>query len=187
MFDRVGGMAQFVEGLRCLAARAKLPFTALTTEIGSLNQTDQVVAKIKHLTESLPLLNMLPPVTIGPYRRLDRIAEIWLLAKDWKNCLADYTHSITTGTCAIYRTDPPDQPAACFVYRQWRLGWFLQQVKGPRNIDLAPDHLAETYAVFADAGILNFAVLEAIKNMILASVWSGDISQDDIFEGPHCD
>ena len=45
MFDRVGGMAQFVEGLRCLAARAKLPFTALTTEIGSLNQTDQVVAK----------------------------------------------------------------------------------------------------------------------------------------------
>src|SRR5450830_836688 len=51
-------------------------------------------------------------------------------------------------TCAIYRTDLPDQPAACFVYRQWRLGWFLQQAKGPRNIDLEPQQLAQTYSVF---------------------------------------
>jgi hypothetical protein len=172
MVGRVEGMEQFVDGLRCLAARAGLQFTALTREIGSLNQPDQVVAKIKQVTESLPLLDTLPPVTVGPYRRLDQIAEIRSLAKDWQNCLADYMLNITDATCAIYRTDPPDPPAACFVVRQWRLGWFLQQAKGPRNIALAPDQLAQTYSVFADVGILQSSIIEAIKSMILTTEWS---------------
>jgi len=33
----------------------------LASQIGSLDQTEQVVAKIKRLTESLPLLDTLPP------------------------------------------------------------------------------------------------------------------------------
>ena len=137
MFGRVEGMDRFVDGLRCLAARAGLPFEVLASQIGSLDKTEQVVAKIKRLTESLPLLDTLPPARVGPYRRLDQIAEIRTLAKNWQNCLADYMFNINDATCAIYRTDLPDQPAACFVYRQWRLGWFLQQAKGPKIIDRA--------------------------------------------------
>jgi hypothetical protein len=61
MFGRVEGMDRFVDGLRCLAARAGLPFEVLASQIGSLDKTEQVVAKIKRLTESLPLLDTLPP------------------------------------------------------------------------------------------------------------------------------
>ncbi len=172
MFGKVEGMDKFVGGLRCLAARAGLPLEALASQISSLDQTEQVVAKIKQLTETLPLLDTLPPARVGPYRRLDNISEIRTLAKDWQNCLADYLFNITEGTCAIYRTDPPDQPAACFVYRQWRLGWFLQQAKGPKNIDLDPHQLAQTYSVFADAGILQTSIIEAIKSIILTNEWS---------------
>jgi len=167
MFDRIPGMELFVEGLRCLADRASLPFMALTMEVGSLTQTDQVAAKIKQIVDSLPLIDTLPPAKVGRYRRIDQIAEIQTLAKVWQNCLANYVSNVSTGTCAIYRTDPPDQPAACFVYRQWRLGWFLQQAKGPRNIDLPPDHLAQTYMAFAAAGIPRSSSIEAIKGLIL--------------------
>lgn len=172
MFGRVEGMDQFVEGLRCLATRAGLPFETLISQIGALDQTEQVIAKIKQLTESLPLLDTLPPVRVGSYRRLDEIAEVRTLAKDWQNCLANYMLNINDATCAIYRTDPPDQPAVCFVYRQWRLGWFLQQAKGPKNIDLEPMQIAQTYKVFADAGILQSSIIESIKIMILTNGWS---------------
>ena len=129
MFGRVEGMDRFVDGLRCLAARA---------------------------------------------------GEIRTLAKNWQNCLADYMFNINDATCAIYRTDLPDQPAACFVYRQWRLGWFLQQAKGPRNIDLEPQQLAQTYSVFANAGILQSSIIEAIKTLILTNEWSGRHNRHDL-------
>jgi hypothetical protein len=192
MFDQIDGMNRFAEGLRCLAARAGLTFDALATEIGSLNQPNQVIGKIKQLIESLPLLATLPPVKVGPYRRIDQIAEIRSLAKDWQNCLADCLHGINDVTCTIYRTDPPDQPAACLVYRQWRLGWFLQGAKGPRNIDLPPDQLAQTFKVFSDAGVYKSSIIAAIKSMILNDEWSRDrhpIDYDDILDDmvPYCD
>jgi hypothetical protein len=192
MFDDINGMDRFAEGLNCLAVRAGLPFELLAQEIGSLSQPAQVIGKIRQLTESLPLLDTLPPAKVGPYRRIDRIAEIRDLAKDWQNCLAGYALNITDATCAIYRTDPPDEPAACFVYRQWRLGWFLQQAKGPKNIDLAPDHLAQTYKVFADAGVHNSAIIDAVKNMVLPNEWSRDRHAVDYAEilddnVPYCD
>jgi hypothetical protein len=171
MFDKVEGMGRVVDGLRCLAARARLPFDVLATEIGSLAQTEQVVAKISQLAESLPLLDTWPPPKVGPYRRIDNIAEIRSLAKEWQNCLASCVSNITDGTSAVYRTEPPDHPAVCFVRRQRRLGWFLEQVKGPKNIDLQPQQLAQAYSVFADAGIFQTLMIEAIKNMILTNEW----------------
>jgi hypothetical protein len=172
MFGRVEGMAQFIDGLQCLAARAGLPFEQLASEIGALDQPEQVVSKIKELTENLPLIGDLPPAKIGPYRRLDSLAEIRTLAKDWQNCLAGCLHNINDATGAIYRTDLPDQQAVCLVYRQWRLGWFLVQAKGPRNIDLEPQQLEQTYNVFAHAGVLQASIIEAIKIMVLTNNWS---------------
>jgi hypothetical protein len=172
MFGKIDGMDRFVDGLKCIAARAGLTFEALAREIGGLAQTEQVVAKIKRLTESLPVLHTLPPPKVGPYRRLDNVAEIRALAKDWQNCLGACIATITDGTSAIYATDLPHAPAAAFVYRQWRLGWFLEQAKGPRNIDLAPQQLAQTYSDFAGAGILQASTIESIKSMIMTDEWS---------------
>ena len=59
-----------------------------------------------------------------------------------------------------------DRLAACMVYRQWRLGWFLQQAKGPRNIDLEPQKLAQTYNAFAP---LAFSNLRSSKPSRLSS------------------
>lgn len=173
MFGRVQGMDLFVDGLRCLATRANLPFEALAKEVGALDQTDQVVANLKGLIEGLPVIDTLPPVMIGPYRRLDKISEIRTLAKNWQNCLAGCVFNITDATSAVYVSDLPQPPAACLVYRQWRIGWFLSQAKGPKNIELQPQHLAQTYKAFADAGIFRTSIIDAIKNMILTRDWSG--------------
>jgi hypothetical protein len=183
MFGKVDGMDRFVDGLACLAARAGLTFESLTAEIGDLTQTEQVVARIKGLTENLPFHVALPPPQVGPYRRLDNVAEIRALATAWHNCLAGMVWNVTDGTSAIYITDPPHAPAAAFVYRQWQLGWFLEQAKGPRNIELPPQQLAQTYSVFADAGILRTSTIEAIKSMILSAEWSRlhrQIPDDDV-------
>src|ERR1019366_6190087 len=98
MFNRIDGMIRFVDGLRVLASRTGLPFEPLAKEIGALDQPDQVAAKIRQLVDSLPLPDTLPPVEIGGFRRLDAVAEIRDLAKNWQNCLADCLFNVNEGT-----------------------------------------------------------------------------------------
>ena len=181
---RIDGMTRFVDGLRVLAARANLPFASLANKIGIIDQPDQVSAHIRAVVDSLPLPAKLPPVEIGDFRRVDTVAEIRALAKEWKYCLADYLSNVNDGTSAIYLAEP--LKAVCFVCRHGRLGWFLNQTKGPKNIDIAPDQLAEIYAAFANADILRSSSVEAIRDIVLNDEWSqhrqapDDAALDDI-------
>jgi hypothetical protein len=170
MFNQIDGMISFTDGLRFLGSRTGLPFDALVNQIGALDQLDQVVATIRQLVDSLPLPDTLPPVEIGVFRRLDAIAEIRQLAKNWENCLADYLFNINEGTSAIYLSDHLE--AVCFLCRHGRMGWFLVQAKGPRNSAIVPDHLAQIHDAFANAGIPSSSMIEPIKNIIVTHPWS---------------
>jgi hypothetical protein len=52
------------------------------------------------------------------------------------------------------------------------MGWFLNQAKGPKNVDIDPDQLAEIHAAFAAAGIPPSSNIEAIKDIVLNHEWS---------------
>ena len=183
MFNRIDGMIWFADGLRVLASRTDLPFDALAKEIGALDQPDQVAAKIRQLVDGLPLLDTLPPVEIGGFWRLDTVAEIRDLAKNWRNCLAGYLFSVNDGTSAIYLSEQLE--AVCSVGRHGRMGWFLVQTKGPRNADIDPNQLAEIHAAFAAAGIPPSSNIEAIKSIIKTDEWPRyhqGLDDDDIFD-----
>jgi hypothetical protein len=166
MFGGIEGMDKFMVGLECLAARAGIPCQELVNQIGVLNQTAQVVAKIVELVEDLPVREGLPPAQVGAYRRLDHARDIHALANRWHNCVATFISSVDDGTCAIYQTEPPDPPAACIVQRVGRLGWFLQQARGPNNKLLSPQHLSATASVFADCDIRQITTINAIRHVI---------------------
>ena len=59
-----------------------------------------------------------------------------------------------------------EKPAACLVCRHGRLGWFLDEVKGPRNANIEPEQRAIIDTAFADFGVLRSRVALAIDNMI---------------------
>jgi hypothetical protein len=169
MFSPVSRMVLFVDGLRFLASRTGLPFELLANQIGALDQPDQVAAKITQLVEGLPLPDTFPPVEIGGFRRLDAVAEIRDLAKNWQNCLADCLFNVNEGTSAIYLSNY--RQAVCFLCRHGRMGWFLAQTKGPKNAAIEPDQLAQIHAAFADAGIPQSSMIEAIKSIIKTDEW----------------
>jgi hypothetical protein len=178
MFNRIDGMIWFADGLRVLASRTDLPFDALAKEIGALDQPDQVAAKIRQLVDGLPLLDTLPPVEIGGFWRLDTVAEIRDLAKNWRNCLAGYLFSVNDGTSAIYLSEQLE--AVCSLGRHGRMGWFLLQTKGPRNADIEPDQLAQIHAAFADAGIPEAAIIDPIKSIIQTGKWSHQVGDQEV-------
>jgi hypothetical protein len=169
MFNRIDGMIWFADGLQVLASRTDLPFDTLAHQIGTLDQSDQVAATIRQVVDSLPLPATLPPAEIGGFRRLDTVAEIRELAKNWRNCLAGYLFNVNDGTSAIYLSEQLE--AVCFLARHGRMGWFLLQTKGPRNADIDPDQLAQIHAAFADAGIPQSSMIEAIKSIVLTDDW----------------
>jgi hypothetical protein len=51
------------------------------------------------------------------------------------------------------------------------MGWFLLQAKAPKNAAIEPDQLAQIYAAFADAGIPQSSMVEAIKSIINTHEW----------------
>jgi hypothetical protein len=170
MFNRIEGMTRFADGLRILAARAGLPLELVAQEIVALDQSDQVIAKVKQIVDSLPPLATLLPVKVGGFRRLDTVAEIRNLAKTWNNCLADHLSNVNDGTSAIYLSE--DLEAVCSVGRFGRMGWFLQQTKGPKNVDIDPGRLAQIHAAFATAGIPPSSMIDAIKAIVTTDEWS---------------
>ncbi len=166
LFGQIEGMDGFVPGLRFLSARAGIAFNGLVEQLGSLDQSEQVVAKIAELAESLPLPDRLPNPRIGSFARLDNVAEVRSLAKGWRNCLANCLHEVNEGTNLIYLSADDTAPSAALVVRANRLGWALAQIKGPKNVDLDRDHATRQQYTFAKAGIPRFADLAAIKIML---------------------
>jgi hypothetical protein len=178
MFNQIDDMIWFVDGLRFLASRTGLPFESLANQIGALDQPDQVAAKITQLVDGLPLPDTSPPIEIGGFRRLDAVAEIRELAKNWRNCLAGYLFSVNDGTSAIYLSEQLE--AVCSVGRHGRMGWFLLQSKGPRNAAIEPDQLAQIHAAFADAGIPEAAIIDPIKSIIQTDKWSRQVGDQEV-------
>jgi hypothetical protein len=162
--DRDNG---FSDGLRLLVSRGAVSsFDALVRELASASQPEQIYAKISELVDALPLPDALPPPQVGSARRLDQAIAIRSLAKSWHNCLARYLDDINAGTCALYLWEHSNFPAACLVRRYGRLGWFLEDAKGPRNADIEPEQLAKIRAAFSEAGISPYEIITAILCMI---------------------
>jgi hypothetical protein len=114
---------------------------------------------------------------------LDTVAEIRELAKNWRNCLAGYLFSGNDGTSVIYLSEQLE--AVCSVGRHGRMGWLLVQTKGPRNADIDPNQLAQIHAAFADAGIPQSSMIEAIKSILQTHEWSRHhqgLNDDEIFD-----
>jgi hypothetical protein len=178
IFNQIDDMIWFVDGLQVLASRAGLRFDTLAHQIGTLDQPDQIAATIRQVVDSLPLPATLPPAEIEGFRRLDTVAEIRELAKNWRNCLAGYLFSVNDGTSAIYLSEQLE--AVCSVGRHGRMGWFLLQTKGPRNADIEPDQLAQIHAAFADAGIPEAAMIDPIKSIIQTDKWSRQVGDQEV-------
>jgi len=124
-------------------------------------------APSRDIVEALPLLpNTFPPMQVGDARRLDQPVTIRALAKSWSNCLASYLNDIDAGTCAVYLWQDSHATAACSVRKYGRLGWFLEQVKGPQNVGVEPGQLATIRSAFSEVGILDSLVIAAINCMI---------------------
>ena len=170
MLDRVDGRDGLVDGLRFLAARAGLSFEIVAAEIGALGQPNQVAAKIRALVEALPLPAALPPVEIGPFRRIDCAGQIRALAKAWRNCLAECLCGVNDGSYAIYLSDR--WQVVCLVARYGRMGWLLAQAKGPHNSAVEADRLTQIYVAFTDVGVFPAADTETIRNILLCRDWS---------------
>jgi hypothetical protein len=125
-----------------------------------------LAAVVQFWVDSLPLPQMMLPARVGPARRLDRVDELASLARAWRNCLGDYRTAVDAGSCAVYLWQDAEKPAACLVWRHGRLGWFLDEVKGPRNANIEPEQRAIIDTAFADVGILRSRVVLVIDNMI---------------------
>ena len=183
LFSQVSGMNKFADGIRYLASRMNLPFNTLATQIGTLDQAGQIVAEIKKVVESLPLPDKALPTEVGDFRRLDCVNEIRDLAKRWDNCLASCLLNVNDGTAAIYLSDRIE--AVCYVSRYGRLGWVLQQTKGPNNVNIEPSQLRKIQDTFAYSGIHTLWMIEAINNIIHIQKWHGHNGFDgdeDIFD-----
>jgi hypothetical protein len=166
LFGQTEGMDSFVRGLQFLSARAGVSFDYLIEHLGSFDQPEQVIAKITDLAESLPLPDRLPDPRIGPFVRLDNIAEIRSLAKAWHNCLVNHLYEVNEGTKLIYLSIEDGLPAVALVVRVHRLGWALAQIKGPRNIDLDRIEASRKSDKFAAAGIPRLADVAAVKDLL---------------------
>src|ERR1700729_895867 len=108
----------------------------------------------------------MPDPRIGPFVRLDNIAEIRSLAKAWHNCLVNHLYEVNEGTKLIYLSIEDGLPAVALVVRVHRLGWALAQIKGPRNIDLDRIEASRKSDKFAAAGIPRLADVAAVKDLL---------------------
>ena len=166
LFDDIDGMDRLVAGLQFLSDRTGVAFDHLVEELSSLDQTDQVRAKIASLADRLPLPDRLPAQQLGTFHRIDDPAQIRSLAKSWHNCLGEYLHEVNEGTSLIYRSAEDEQPAAALLARANRLGWALVDIKGPKNVDIHAKTAARHHETFARAGIPQLADIAAIRSLV---------------------
>jgi hypothetical protein len=178
MLDQVGCMSKFVDSLRLLASRKDVSFDLLAMQLASLNQPNQVAAKLRHWIDTVPLPEGLPPERIESFRRIDSVAEIRDIASTWRNCLASFVADVNNGTSLIYLSE--QLQAVCLLARQGRMGWFVVEVKGPMNADLPHDQLREILDAFAAAGIPGISANEWLRHIIQAQEWPRQIEEQDL-------
>lgn len=169
LMKQVDGMERFTEGLRFLSERSGSTLIAVVNHLTTLGQPEQIAASIRRLVDSLPLPDIAPAVQIGTFRRVDAPREIRSVAKDWHNCLADCVFGVDDGSSAIYISE--QLKVICLVTRHGRMGWFLHQVRGPRNAEIAPRKLAAIQEDFSRAGISEPSIVEAITTTIHNRDW----------------
>jgi hypothetical protein len=148
-----------------VSRRAADSFEDLVCALASANGPEQFLGRLRTVCDSLPLPEALPSVQIGLARRLDCVSEIQALAARWQNCLRDYIPSLNSGRCAIYVWDNEATPAACLVKRHGRLGWFLGEVKGPRNAEIDALELEVIYQSFAEAKIPQASMIQTVEQL----------------------
>ena len=154
------------EGLHVLVTRgAADSFEELVCTLASAKRPEQFLGKIRSVCDSLPLPEAMPSAQIGLARRLNSVGEIRALASRWQNCLRDYIPSVNSGRCAIYVWNNPATPAACMVRRHGRLGWFLDDVKGPRNAEIDTQDLEIIFQSFAEAKVPQASMIEALEQL----------------------
>jgi hypothetical protein len=161
---KLNGLA---DGLQFLVSRGLIAsFDEVVAELATVTARPQVTAMIRGWVQNLPLPEIMPPASIGNARRLDDGEELSSLAKAWRNCLGSYAEDIDAGSCAVYLWEDAARPVACLTRRHGRLGWFLDEVKGPRNVEIEPDQLEVIAAAFAHVGVLRSRVVSAIENIV---------------------
>jgi hypothetical protein len=138
----------------------------LVAELATVTAWPQLAAMVEFWVARLPLPETMPPATIANARRLDNADEVCSLARTWRNCLGSYTSAIDVAHCAVYLWDDAERPAACLISRHGRLGWLLDEVKGPRNSEVEPQQFALIGTAFADVGVPSSQVVCAIENII---------------------
>src|SRR5205085_643880 len=125
-------------------------------------QPAQMMAHLANLVRQLPLLEPIPPVTVGAARRLDSVTELCGLAKRSKNCLPDFismrrimaVRPFTSGTMPGRRRRAWSPVMAASVGP-------LKMPRGPRpplfvapeNAELPPARLQEIHRAFTAVGI----------------------------------
>src|SRR6266851_9841064 len=137
----------------------------LVAELATVTAWPQLTGTVEFWVSKLPLPETIPPATIANARRLDNGDEVCTLARTWRNCLASYASAIDAGHCAVYLWEDAARHAACLTRRHGRLGWFLDEVKGPRNVEIEPDQLEVIAAAFAHVGVPSSQVVRAIENI----------------------
>jgi hypothetical protein len=165
------GLSQGLQFLVCRGAKGS--FDDLVASLAAVTARRQLTALVREWIGSLPLPETMPPRTISNARRLDSGKELCSLAKTWHNCLDSYTDSMDAGHCAVYLWEDANNPAACLVRRRDRLGWFLDEVQGPNNIDLDPDHVQVIGAAFAKADVLRASVVSALEAILYPDLGVG--------------
>jgi hypothetical protein len=114
----------------------------------------------------LPLPDALPPACVHCAERIDSGCQLRTLGKEWGNCLGSYVWNVDNGQCAIYLWREVNFQAACHVTRSGRLGWFLEDVKGPQNSDIEQQDLDMIYPAFEGEKILPASDIVSISQLI---------------------
>ncbi|MET4765220.1 hypothetical protein [Bradyrhizobium ottawaense] len=167
MHENIGDMSSFSRGLRCISMRSgKLSFDQLVAELARARQPNQLLAKLKSIVEGLPLPDALPPARVGHSERIDSGRQLRALGKKWGNCLEGYVWNVEHGQCAIYLWRDAGLQAACSVTRSGRLGWFLDEVKGPENTDLEPEEHDKILRAFEALQVPSAAVISSIAQIV---------------------
>jgi hypothetical protein len=162
-------------GLQFLVSRGgAVHADELVAKLATVTTWPQLAALIEFWVGMLPLPEAMPPATVGNGRRLDRVDEVCRLGREWRNCLGTYGGAIDAGRSAVYLWEEAASPAACLVERHGRLGWFLDEVKGPQNSEVEPELLEVIVAAFAGVGVPEKRLISAIESIVFESFISGD-------------
>ncbi|MHC2519013.1 hypothetical protein [Bradyrhizobium diazoefficiens] len=167
LHDTIGDMSSFSEGLRCISLRSgRISFDELVSELARAREPSQFLAKLKAIVEGLPLPDVLPPARVQHATRIDSSHQLRKLGKQWGNCLGNYVWNVEHGQCAIYLWRDARVQAACSVTRCGRLGWFLDEVRGPENADIESPDVDNIQNAFREAGIPPEAAIGSIAQIV---------------------